>query len=177
MCRWICTYVSDSLDAVTYFPSNSPHEKYSHFLLTLPKIFHLFSWWKLSFNFKTYSMRYHRHSCIFICPFQKKEIPCLIFWKNISPYIHFSCFLPEVGFFLEILKQFIMWFVIFFYKLHVFSDMNVKDIEISIFYYWAVLFHHRKRHCWPKVNIINCLTVNLIGRKKLAGRFLKKRSS
>lgn len=113
-----------------------------------------------------------------ITDIQKKEISCLSFWKDISPYILFSWFLPEVVVFLEILKQFIMWFVIFFYKLHVFSDMNVKDIEIS-FYYWAVSCHHRrrKRHFWPKVNIRNCLNVNLTGRKKLAGRFLKKRSS
>lgn len=61
------------------------------------------------------------------------EIPCLSLWKNISPYIYFSWFCPEVVFSPEILKQLIMWFVIFFYKLHVFSDMNVKDIEISIF--------------------------------------------
>lgn len=120
------------MDAITHFLAYIPHKKYSHFLLTLPKNFLLFSWWKMSFKFKTSSMRYHRCSCIFIHPFQKREIP-LSLWKNISPYIYFSWFCPEVVFFPEILKQLIMWFVIFFYKLHVFSDMKVKDIEISIF--------------------------------------------
>lgn len=75
--------------------------------------------------------------------------------KNFSPYALFSSFLPEFVSFPEILKQFIMWFVIFFYKLHVFPDMNVKDTEISILYYWAVSFHHRRRkiHCLTKANI------------------------
>lgn len=123
-------------------------------------------------------MRYCRHlhtyfcMSIFIC---LKEIPSLTFWKKIYSYSLFSCFLPEVVSFPEILKHFIMWFVIFFYKLHLFSDRNVKDTEISILYYWAVSFHHRRRkiHCLPKANSKNSLNVSPIVTEELAGKFVK----
>lgn len=54
--------------------------------------------------------------------------------------------------------------------------MNVKDTEISILYYWAVSFHHRRRkiHCLPKANIKNGLNVSPIAREKLPGRFVEK---
>lgn len=57
--------------------------------------------------------------------------------------------------------------------------MNVKDIEISILYYWAVSFHHRRRkiHCLPKANIKNGLNVSPIAREKLPGRFVEKKQT
>lgn len=93
------------------------------------------------------------------------------------PYTLFSWLLPDVVAFPEILKQFIMWFVVFCYKLHLFPDMNVNDIEISILYYQPLSFHHsrRKTHCLPKANIKNSFNVSPTVRDKLAVRFVKKR--